>query len=324
MLIRYLLRKVIEALVTIFIGITVAFFLFRFLPGDPTAIYLDVRLTPEAKQALLETFGLNKPLYEQYVIFLINLLKGNWGDSFAYYGTPVSQIIFGPKLVNTIILMGTSMILGAIISTFLGIYAGWKRESYIDKVIIITSYTGASAPIFWVSLLILLVLGGYLSWIPISGTISIDVMHQDILKVTANYLWHMVGPLLTLIIYFIPIYMLYVRNHVVSLLGEDFMTVLRAKGLSDRLILFKHILRYALVTVVTLFAVQSPLLISGAIITETIFGWNGLGLLLYNSVLASDYPVIQGIFVLTIIVVVIVNMLADIMYGILDPRVKTR
>ncbi len=321
---RYLIKKVVEAVFTIYIGVTVAFFLFRLLPGDPTAIYMDIRLTPEAKQALLETFGLDKPLLEQYFIFLGNILQNNWGISFVYQGTPVSKLIFGPMLFNTLILMGTSMFLGAILSTLIGIYSGWRRNSRFDKATIFVSYMAASSPVFWVGLLILLVFSRYLRLIPISGTLSTDVIGKDFLSVALDYLWHMAGPLMTLIVFFIPLYLLYVRNHVVNLLGEDFITTLLAKGLPSKVILFKHIMRYVLVTVVTLLAVQSPLLISGAIITETVFGWNGIGLLLYKSVLASDYPVIQGVFVLTIIVVVVANLMADIVYGILDPRIRRR
>ncbi len=321
---KYLVRKGIEAFITIFIGLTVAFFLFRLLPGDPTAVYLDIRLTPEAKKELMKTFGLDKPLYEQYIIFLINFLHGNLGLSFVYHGTPVSQVIFGPRLFNTIILMGSSMFIAAIIATFMGLIAGWKRGSIFDRISITLSYMGASAPVFWVGLLILLFLGSYYGLIPISGTISTEVIHASLPVRIANYLWHMIGPLLTLIIYFIPTYMLYVRNDVVSLLGEDFITTLIAKGLSEKLIVFKHLMRYVLITVVTLLAVQSPLLVTGAILTETVFGWNGIGLLLYNSVLSSDYPVVQGIFIITIIVVVLANLLADVVYAILDPRVKLR
>jgi len=319
---RYVAKKVSEAVATVFIAITVAFFLFRLLPGDPTAVFLDIRLSPEAKLALIKQFGLDKPLYEQYILFLSNLLQGNLGISFVYRGTPVSKIIFGPKLFNTVVLMGSGMLLGAFISSVIGLLAGWKRGSKFDRVVTTISYVGTSAPIFWIGLLILLVLGSYLRLIPMSGTISTEAIHADPLTKFFNYLWHLVGPLTVIVIYFLPLYLLYVRNTVMSLLGEDFIMVLKAKGLPDRIIIFKHILRYALITIITLLAVHSPLLVTGAIITETIFGWNGIGLLLYDSVLKSDYPVVQGVFILTIVIVVIANLLADIAYAFLDPRIR--
>ncbi len=319
---RYIAKKLVEAILTIFIGITAAFFLFRLLPGDPTAVFLDIRLTPEAKQALIRQFGLDKPLWEQYILFLINVFQGNLGISFAYIGTPVSKLIFGPKLFNTIVLMATSMILGAFIASILGLLAGWKRGSLFDRLVTSLSYLSTSAPIFWIGLLILLFLCGYLGLIPVGGTISVEAIHADPLTKIKDYLWHMIGPLIVLILFFLPLYLLYVRNAVVTMHGEDFIFVLKAKGLPDKHILFKHIARFALITIVTLLAVHSPLLVSGAIITETVFSWNGMGLLLYESVLKSDYPVIQGIFILTIIVVVIANLLADIAYAFLDPRIR--
>ena len=323
---EYVIRRIIITFILLWAIATVNFMIFNMLPGTTINKYV-AKLsaggaTPERIEQLKHIFGLDRPLHEQYILYILNLLQGNWGLSFVYQGTPVSKIIFGPKLFNTIILMGTSMFLGALISTFIGMYAGWRRGRFMDKLTIIASYMGASAPVFWVGLLILMFLSAYLQLIPVSGTVSTEALHADLFTRAADYLWHMIGPLLTLVIYFIPTYLLYIRNHVVSLLGEDFLTVLVAKGLPEKTILFKHIIRYVLVTVVTLLAVQSPLLISGAIITETVFGWNGIGLLLYSSVLSSDYPVIQGVFILTIIVVVIFNMLADAIYAVLDPRIK--
>ncbi|RLG85704.1 MAG: ABC transporter permease [Thermoprotei archaeon] len=319
---RFIARKFFESALTVFIGVTVAFFLFRLLPGDPTAAFLDIRLTPEAKMRLIEEFGLNKPLWEQYFIFIANLLRGNLGLSFVYSGMPVSKLIFGPKLFNTVVLMGLGMVISATIATFLGLLMGWRRGSRFDRVATSVSYAATSAPIFWIGLLILLVFAGYLRVIPASGTVSVELIEADPFTRFVDYLWHLAGPLTVIVIYFLPSYLLYVRNTIVGILGEDFITVLKAKGLRDRTIMFGHLLRYALLTVVTLLALQSPLLVSGAIITETVFGWNGIGLLLYNSVLKSDYPVIQGIFILTIVVVVIANLLADIAAAFIDPRIR--
>ncbi|RLG77427.1 MAG: ABC transporter permease [Thermoprotei archaeon] len=319
---RFIAKKFFESAITVFIGVTVAFFLFRLLPGDPTAAFLDIRLSPEAKLKLIEEFGLNKPLWEQYFVFLANLLKGNLGLSFVYQGTPVTKLIFGPKLVNTVVLMGLGMFISALIATFLGLIVGWNRGSKLDRITTSVSYMATSAPIFWIGLLILLIFAGYLKLIPASGTVSVELIEADPLTRLADYLWHLVGPLIVIVIYFLPSYLLYVRNTVVGILGEDFIMVLKAKGLKDRAILFGHLLRFAMLTVVTLLALQSPLLVSGAIITETVFGWNGIGLLLYNSVLKSDYPVIQGIFILTIVVVVVANLLADIIHALIDPRIR--
>jgi peptide/nickel transport system permease protein len=318
---RYAARKLAEGAFTVFIGITLAFFLFRLMPGDPTAAFLDIRLTPEAKMQLIRDFGLDRPLWEQYLLFLKNLARGNLGISFAYR-MPVSRLVFGPKLFNTIVLMGLGMIISAALSTYLGMLAGWRRGSKLDRFLMGFSYAATSAPIFWIGLLLLMVFAGYLGVLPASGTSSAEMEGASLLARLLDYLWHLAGPLTVIVIYFMPSYLLYVRSSVINLLGEDFVVALKAKGVSEKLIVYKHLLRHALTTVVTLAALQSPLLISGAIITETVFGWNGIGLLLYEAVLKADYPVVQAIFILTIVVVVIANMLADIVNSYLDPRIR--
>ena len=296
--------------------------MFRLLPGDPTASLLDPRPDPEARAEIIRRFGLDRPLYDQLVLYLANLFRGDLGVSFSYTGVPVSEVIFGQRLINTLILMSTGIALSALIGTFLGLAIGWRSGGFLDRAFTGLLYLVFSAPVFWVALLIQFYLGYMVGVIPISGTSSYIGVNADLAPYIADYIWHMVGPLITLAFFFIPSYYIYIRNVVSSIRGEDFVITLRAVGLSERIILVRHIARHVAIHTLTITSNQSPLLITGAVFTETVFGWNGIGRLLYDSILRADYPVLQGIFILTILVVVVTNLVTDIIYYIIDPRIK--
>lgn len=318
----YITQKLLQAFVTILIAIVVAFFIFRLLPGDPTLSMLDPRLDPVARQKILEEFGLDKPLWEQFILYVKNLFKGDLGYSFRFVGERVIDVITGPRLFNTLVLMSSGIALSAVIGTLLGLFIGWRSGSLLDKILTNVLYMIFSAPVFWVALLIQFYLGYRLRWIPISGTSSYIGSEVDIFTYSIDYLKHMIGPLLTLAIFFIPSYYIYIRNIVSQLKLEDFVTTLKALGLREKRILLGHIFRHVAIHTLTITTNQSPLLVGGAVFTETVFGWNGIGRLTYESILATDYPVLQGVFLLTITVVVIANLLADALYYFIDPRIK--
>lgn len=318
----YILRKAAQLLLVLFIGIIVSFFIFRLLPGDPTASLLDPRLDPEARAAIIKRFGLDRPLHEQLILYLANLLRGDLGVSFSYTGMSVAEVIFGQRLVNTLVLMSTGIALSAVIGTLLGLVIGWRSGGVLDRVFTGLLYLVFSAPVFWVALLIQFYLGYQAGLIPISGTSSYIGVSVDPIAYAADYALHMVGPVITLAFFFIPSYYIYIRNIVSSIRGEDFVTTLRAVGLSERIILVRHIARHVAIHTLTITSNQSPLLITGAVFTETVFGWNGIGRLLYDSISRADYPVLQGIFLLTILVVVLTNLVTDIIYYLIDPRIK--
>lgn len=318
----YLVNRFFQLVAIVLIGILASFFLFRLLPGDPTASLLDPRLDPEARAEIIRRFGLDKPLGEQFAAYMVNLFRGDLGVSFRFTGEPVVSVITGPRLFNTLALMGAGILLGAIVGTFLGLVAGWRSGGLLDRILTGGLYMGLSAPVFWVALLIQFLLGYKLGLIPIGGTSSYEGAPAPLWSYFADYLWHMAGPLTTLVLFYIPGYFMYIRNVVSDIRGEDFVTTLRALGLRERVILVGHVFRHAAIQMITITANYSPLLVTGAVFTETVFGWNGLGRLLYDSILGADYPVLQGIFLMTILIVALANLLADIAYYLVDPRIR--
>jgi len=318
----YFLYKLLQVVIVIFLASIVSFFIFRLLPGDPTLSMLDPRLDPEARNEILRSFGLDKPLYEQFILYLRNLLRGDLGYSFSFVGYRVVDIIFGPRLVNTLILMSSGLALSAVIGTLMGLFIGWRAGSLLDRILTGSIYMFFSAPVFWTALIIQFYLGYQYKLIPISGTSSYIGAEVDLITYALDYARHMIGPLLTLSIFFVPSYFIYIRNVVADIRSEDFVSTLKALGLSEWRILRNHIFRHVAIHTITITTNQSPLLVSGAVFTETVFGWNGIGRLLYESILKTDYPVLQGIFLLTITVVVIANLLADVAYYFIDPRIK--
>jgi len=319
----YLVKRGASALATLALAIVLNFFLFRIMPGDPTRTVVgDFRVTPEVRQVLIHQFGLDQPLWVQFILYLQNLFMGNLGVSFQYRGTPVVSIIFGRRLLNTFILMGSSMGLALIIGITIGTIAAWKRESKFDISTVIFSLVTYSMPVFWLGMLIILVFGYYLGSIPIAGTMTVGLTYSNVFEYAADYLHHMTGPLVTLTLSFVGFYFLIMRDSILDVFTEDYMLTAKAKGLSDRKILFRHAMRNATLPMVSLLAVEVTYLIGGATMTETVFSWYGIGRLIYEAVVMADYPILQGIFVVMSVAVITANFCADVVYAFLDPRIR--
>ena len=319
----YLVKRAASAFVTLALAIVLNFFLFRIMPGDPTRTVVgDFRVTPEIKQALVHQFGLDQPLWVQFILYLENLLIGNLGVSFQYRGTAVASIIFGRRLFNTFILMGSSIGVALIIGIIIGTIAAWKRESKFDISAVVFSLVTYSMPVFWLGMMIILVFGYYLDWIPIAGTITVGITYSNVFEYAADYLYHMTGPFVTLTLSFLGFYFLIMRDSILDVFTEDYMLTAKAKGLSDRKILFRHAMRNAMLPMVSLLAVEVTYLFGGATMTETVFSWYGIGRLIYEAVVMADYPVLQGIFVVMSVLVITANFCADIVYAFLDPRIR--
>jgi len=319
----YLIKRGVSALVTLALAIILTFFLFRIMPGDPTRTVVgDFRVTPEVRQMLIHQFGLDQPIWVQFVLYIQNLLTGNLGVSFQYRGTPVTSIIFGRRLFNTFILMGSSIGVALVIGIIVGTVAAWKRESKFDILTVIFSLVTYSMPVFWLGMLIILVFGYYLNSIPIAGTITVGMTYSNVFEYAADYLHHMTGPFVTLTLSFIGFYFLIMRDSILDVFTEDYMLTAKAKGLSDRKILFRHAMRNATLPMVSLMAVEVTYLFGGATMTETVFSWYGIGRLIYEAVVMADFPVLQGIFVIMSVLVISANFCADIAYAFLDPRIR--
>jgi peptide/nickel transport system permease protein len=282
----------------------------------------DFRVAPEVRKVLIHQFGLDQPIWVQFLLYVQNLLVGNLGVSFQYRGTSVAAIIFGRRLFNTFILMGSSIAVALLIGIVIGTIAAWKRESKFDIFTVIFSLVTYSMPVFWLGMLIILVFGYYLNSIPIAGTITVGLTYSNVFEYAADYLHHMTGPFVTLTLSFIGYYFLIMRDSILDVFTEDYMLTAKAKGLSNRKILFRHAMRNATLPMVSLIAVEVTYLFGGATMTETVFSWYGIGRLVYEAVVMADYPVLQGIFVVMAVVVIAANFLADIAYALLDPRIR--
>ncbi|HDM92478.1 MAG TPA: ABC transporter permease [Candidatus Korarchaeota archaeon] len=320
---EYILKRVASALVTFALIIVLNFFIFRIMPGDPArAVVGDVRMRPEMREILIRKFGLDKPLWVQFLYYLKNLAKGDLGYSFQYPGTPVTEIILGRRLMNTFLLMGGSIAISLLIGMGLGVVAAWKRGSKLDVAVLTFSLVTYSIPTFWMGLLIILFLGFYADLIPLGGTVTPGAEYANWFQYAADYFHHMIGPLITLVLSFIGYYFMIMRNTLLDVFTEDYMLTARAKGLKTRTVLFRHAMRNAMLPMISVIALEVVYLFSGATATETVFSWHGLGLLIYESVLRADLPVLQGLFLFIALSVLVANLLADITYALVDPRIR--
>ncbi len=316
----YVAKRAVFAAVTIFIIMTLNFVIFRLMPGNPISMVADVvRLRAEQIQRLYELFGLDKPLWDQYVQYVIQTLKGFYGYSF-YTQRPVSDEIM-QRLPNTLLLLGTATVLSIVIGMVVGIVAAARRGSVIDISAISFGFLGNSVPVFWLGLILLVVFGVKLQWFPLRGTTSVPTPTEPLAIVT-DILWHMTLPTLALVIILFGGYALVMRAAMIDVLTEDYITLARAKGIDERTVLYKHALRNAMLPMVTVIALAFGFLLSGALLTETVFSWYGLGRYIWDAILKQDYPALQGIFFIISVMVVAANLIADLIYGVLDPRIR--
>jgi peptide/nickel transport system permease protein len=317
---RYLLRKVGQALMTLVFILAFNFVLFRVLPGNPAQILARNKLLPkETITQLEEDFGLDKPLPEQFVIYAGDIIRGNFGISYTFR-RPVSELI-GERLWPTVLLVGLSTLASAVIGLAIGIYGAWRRGSGLD----VGSLGGAlvfyAMPEFWLGILLLMVLGAGIGVFP-TGGIETPGAGFTGFDAAVDVLNHMFLPWLTLTLAFVGEYALVMRSSLLDVMGEDFLTTARAKGLREALVLRRHAVPNAMLPAVSLIALNLGFIVSGAITVETVFSWPGLGLLSYEAIRAPDYPLLQGLFLVFTVAIIVANLVADIVYGYLDPRVR--
>ena len=327
----YLLRKIGWALLTIFVVITFNFVLFRVLPGDPAKSGLrDPRLNPAAVEALRERFGLDKPVFlnleggnpfdTQYVAYFAALSRGDLGTSYAFRDKPVGDLI-GQALGNTLWLIVPSQFLAIVFGAGLGLFAAWRRGRALDVSALTFSLFMWSLPTFFLGI-ILLIIGANWFGLPTAGRITIGAGFESPLDVAIDVARHLILPTLTLTLVLLGEYMLIMRSSVLDVFGEDYILTARAKGLSTYRIIRHHALRNAILPMVTLIALNLGFTVSGAIQVEAVYSWPGLGALTVNAVGDRDFPVLQGAFLLIAVAVVIANLIAELVYGWLDPRVS--
>jgi peptide/nickel transport system permease protein len=323
--IRVLSRRIVFYLVTAWIALTLNFFLPRMMPGNAVDSVLS-RLegsgpvTPRAVQAMTLAFGLktNQSLWQQYVGYLSNVFHGNLGTSINYYPSSVASVILS-SLPWTVVLVGLATIMAFVIGTGLGILAGWKRGSWLDGLVPFTTLL-SGMPYFWVGLILISVFAVGMPVLPFYGGAGANMSPSFSGAFLASAAEHAILPAATIIISAVGGWLLGMRNMVVSVLSSDYIVLAEAKGLPRTRVVMAYVARNAILPSVAGFALALGFVVAGSIVTEVVFGYPGIGDILYISVTSRDYPLMQGIFLIITIVVLVANLLADIAYVFLDPR----
>jgi peptide/nickel transport system permease protein len=337
---RYLLHKLLWAAFTVLFVIVLNFFLFRVLPGDPARAGIrDPRLTKQAVEAIRVRYGLDKPvincfqslnplkrgdcavnpLQTQFFIYVGNLLRGELGISF-HYNRPVADLLV-ERLWNTVLLIGAGQILAIAIGLALGAAAAWRARTGVDYSALLVSLVAWSLPTFWLGI-ILVFWGSNRLGLPIGGKITPGAHFAGLGAQTADLLRHMILPTLTFTIVFVGEYMLIMRSSLLEVLSQDYILTARAKGLGKFQVLKDHALKNAMLPMVTIIALNLGFTVAGSVQIETVFSWPGLGGAIYEAVGRRDYPVLQGAFLILAVAVIAANLIADLTYSYLDPRVE--
>ena len=332
---RYIARRLLN-LIPVLLGITLLVFTFlHLIPGDPAQVMAGERATPDQVAALREQLGLNQPLPLQYLVFLGNLLRFNFGTSIIS-GVPIAQEI-RIRWPATFELSVAAMILATLLGIPAGVLAAVRKNSAVDNLTMSGSLLGVSLPVYWLGLLLVYLFAVNLHWLPPSGRLSIDAgfnfkpitgfyvldaLLQGNFKALKDVLAHLILPAITLGTIPLAILARITRSAMLEVLSQDYIRTARAKGLLERWVIFKHALKNALLPVVTIIGLQFGTLLGGAILTETIFSWPGIGSWIYEGILARDYPVVQGGVVFVAVAFVLINLLVDLSYGFLDPRIQ--
>jgi len=319
----YLLTKVTQAVITIFLLVLLNFVLFRMMPGSPERVLgRNPNVSAAALEATRERWGLDKPvLPDQFVAYLAATAQGDLGYSFFYRGLPVVDVL-SDRIWPTVILFGLGELIAIVVGVALGAYSGWRRGGAVDHIGNGVSLILYSMPYFLLGMGLLLVFAVWLGWFPVYGMFTPGATYDSILDQTVDFLWHLALPLATVALGLIGQYSIVMRSSIVDTLGEDYVTTARAKGLHDRRVLRKHALPNAMLPMATLIAINLGFVIAGAITVEVVFNWPGLGTLTVQALETRDYPLLQGIFLLLSVSVVLANLVADLLYQFLDPRVK--
>jgi len=294
------------------------------MPGNPVDYFLrDPSITPEERALLIQQFGLDKDVFTQYILYIKNLFTGNLGVSFRYYPRPVTEVLLS-RLPWTLYLLGISYSLATVIGIILGAYAAWKKESKIDLLTIGIAFITRSMPIFWLGMLTLYIFSVHLGWFPLSGAVTAGAEYSSFLDFALDVLRHSILPMIVITIFLLGPPALITRGLVLDSLTEPYVDTAIAKGLPPRVILFKHALRPVSLPLSSYTAILLGYVVGGAVFTETVFSWPGVGRLIYEAIMRRDYPLIQGAFLLISISVLIANFIVDFIYAYLDPRVRLR
>ena len=314
-MLRFLLGRLGQSLILLFIVSLIGFSVLLLAPGGPMSQFA---LTPGISKAELDKIaaqmGLDRPILVQYADWLWGLVRGDWGNSFRD-GRPVLEII-GGHLFATLLLMGSSTVIAVGLGTWIGIKGAVKRYSIFDYAATVGAMIALSIPTFWFGLVSIYIFSLRLGWLPAGNMFTIG--DQTVL----DYLHHLIMPSMVLALVNVAIWSRYMRTATLEVINQDFVKTARAKGLSPRRVLMKHVVGNALIPMITLAGLQLPTLLGGALVTETVFTWPGMGRLFLDSLGYSDYPVIMGLLMFSAILVIIGNLAADLITAFVDPRIR--
>lgn len=313
---KYLVRRLLQA-IPLLLGISlISFFAMRLMPGGPLAGYLmNPKVTPADIMRLEKMWGLDQPIHIQYIKWLASMVKGDWGFSYKT-GLPVFEMIM-MRIPATLKLMVASFVLAVIVAIPAGIYSAVHRYSTVDYLVTIFAFMGVAIPSFWFGIMMQLVFSVKLGWLPSAGmmTIGVEPSFWDQLQ-------YLIMPATVLGLSNMASWSRYTRSSMLEVIHQDYIRTARAKGLSRRAVINKHALKNAMIPIVTIVGLDLPVFFGGAALTETIFSWPGMGRLFVDSAFGRDYPVLMAQLMLTAVLVVAGNLLADILYCVLDPRIK--
>ena len=315
----YLLRRLLQ-LPPLLLGIIVFnFLLIHLAPGDPIVALAGEYGNEAYYEEMRAKFGLDRPLPEQLAVYLGQLLRGDLGHSYTR-GQPVTEVILG-RLPTTLLLMGTALLFATAIGIALGVLAAAAPHSPLDTFIVVMALVGYALPVFWLAQVLVFVFGLRLDWFPIHGLTSPRERYTGV-RLALDVAHHLALPAAALGIQQVALITRLTRAEMLEVIGQPFIQAARAKGLPRRAVLAVHALRNALLPVVTIVGGRVGFLFAGAVLTETVFAWPGLGRLLLEATLARDYPLLMGLFILVSVTVLLANLLTDLVYGLMDPRIR--
>lgn len=313
---QYLIRRFLQGLLTLVVISVVVFALASAYPGGIMSAYEEnPDVTAEDYARLRAKYGLDDPVPVRYMKWLGSVVTGDWGTSFVSKRPVVDEI--NDRLWNTLLLMGTALVVTLLIAVPLGVITALRQYSAFDNSLTAAAFAGNSLPVFWFGLLLIMVFHVWLGWFPGSGMSTLGKPFS-----IPDLLWHMALPVTMLALVTAAGYMRYMRSSMLDVIGQDYMRTARAKGLSERTVNVRHGLRNALIPLVTLLAFEIPLLFGGALFTETIFAWPGMGRLFYERAVKGDIPVVMALVIIFSALTILAMFLADVAYTILDPRIK--
>ncbi|WP_034455058.1 ABC transporter permease [Buttiauxella noackiae] len=310
-----LVRRLAQLVPMLFFISLVSFLLVKLAPGDPVQAYITPRMSPEDIERIRHSLGLDKPMFMQYLLWLKNVLQGDLGYSLIYH-RPVLTMI-AERIPATLGLMGASLVLAMVLAIPLGLVAGAFKHRWLDHFLNMFAYIGISVPIFWFGILLITVFSVQLNWLPSMGmrTIGMEDSWLDVIR-------HGILPCIALSFYNLSNYVRYIRSNTITQLSADYVQTQLAYGATRRSILFRHVLKNVLLPVITLFGISFGELVVGAYVTESVFSWPGMGLLGIQSITSLDYPLIMAMIMLSSLMLIVGNLLADMLYRVADPRIK--